>query len=231
MNEAQLPEVTNVPNDLCMARVALFLPGYDSLGGQWWRWCKPRGCFRQPACRHWLMGYVRPPPLIFNSFLLTPALSRQCRGSYHPLRVLSLGMGDARRNPPSLHTSFLLPWGKWEKERERVKERERGEGQSKSFRRGEGTYTSPCFHLSAWWSMIPTTRLRKERTLFEATFLAMMEINCSHKTLSNLTLVTPELRDDSRYSHHSHMPEKTWIWSHEKEKERLWKMRKASCKF
>lgn len=41
-NEAQLPEVTNVPNDLCSARVALFLPGYDSPGGQWW-WCRPRG--------------------------------------------------------------------------------------------------------------------------------------------------------------------------------------------
>lgn len=26
MNEAQLPEVTNVPNDLCAAQVALFLP-------------------------------------------------------------------------------------------------------------------------------------------------------------------------------------------------------------
>lgn len=34
MNEAQLPEVTNVSNDLCVAQVALFLPGYDSLGGQ-----------------------------------------------------------------------------------------------------------------------------------------------------------------------------------------------------
>ncbi len=43
MNEAQLPEVTNAPNDLCPARVALFSPGYNSPGGQWW-WCKPRGC-------------------------------------------------------------------------------------------------------------------------------------------------------------------------------------------
>lgn len=42
-NEAQLPEVTNVPNDLCSTRVALFLPGYDSPGGQWWWWCRPRG--------------------------------------------------------------------------------------------------------------------------------------------------------------------------------------------
>lgn len=35
MNEAQLPEVTNVPNDLCPAQVALFLPGCSSPGGQW----------------------------------------------------------------------------------------------------------------------------------------------------------------------------------------------------
>lgn len=127
MNEAQLPEVTNVPNDLCMARVALFLPGYDSMGGQWWRWCEPRGCFRQPACRHWLMGYVRPPPLIFTSFLLTPVLSRQCRGSYHPLRVLSLGMGDARRNTPPLPFTplFSCPG---------VNERKRGRG----WKRGRG---------------------------------------------------------------------------------------------
>lgn len=36
MNEAQLLEVTNVPNDLCPAQVALFSPGYDLAGGQWW---------------------------------------------------------------------------------------------------------------------------------------------------------------------------------------------------
>lgn len=33
MNEAQLPEVTNVPNDLCLARVALFSLGYKDSGG------------------------------------------------------------------------------------------------------------------------------------------------------------------------------------------------------
>lgn len=45
MNEAQLPEVTNVPNDLCPARVALFLPAYNSPRGQWWWWwwCKSPG--------------------------------------------------------------------------------------------------------------------------------------------------------------------------------------------
>lgn len=42
INEAQLPEVTNVPNDLCSARVALFLPGHYSPGGQ--RWREPWGC-------------------------------------------------------------------------------------------------------------------------------------------------------------------------------------------
>lgn len=40
--------------------------------------------------------------------------------------------------------------------------------------------------------MIPTTRPRKESTLFKATFLAVMEINCSHKTLSNTALLTAE---------------------------------------
>lgn len=42
INEAQLPEVTNVSNDLCPDQVALFSPWLNSPGGQWW--CKPWGC-------------------------------------------------------------------------------------------------------------------------------------------------------------------------------------------
>lgn len=62
-------------------------------------------------------------------YLISPhpsTVSTNVKASYHPLSVLSSGMGDAMRTPPpSLHTSFLLPWGGREKkEQERESERE-----------------------------------------------------------------------------------------------------------
>lgn len=77
------------------------------------------------------------------------------------------------------------------REREKVRGRWRGaEGQTKSFRHCEETHTSLCFHLSAWWTIILTTWLRKKNTFFYATFWGVMEINCSHKTPSNMVQLT-----------------------------------------
>lgn len=70
-----------------------------------------------------------------------------------------------------------------EREGEGESEMERGEGQTKSSRRCEETHTSLCFHLSAWWTIIFTTWLRRKRThVFYTTVLGVMEINCRHKT-------------------------------------------------
>lgn len=117
------------------------------------------------SCRHWLMGYVRPPPLIFTSFLFVQALSQQNRGQPSSFGFFflfsSLGMGDAR-GPLALLS--LRPTHRCPRVEEREGEGERGEGQTKSFRRCEETHTSLCFHLSGWWTIILTTWLRKEKT-------------------------------------------------------------------
>lgn len=69
---------------------------------------------------------------------------------------------------------------------------ERGRGEKVKLK-APGTvkkHTSLCFPLSTWWSIILTTRWRKERTclFFYTTFFGVMEVNSSHKTLSNIAL-------------------------------------------
>lgn len=198
MNEAQLPEVTNVPNDLCTARVALFLPGYNSPGGQWW--CRPRGCsaltFRQRACRQRLMGYVRPPPLILTSFLLARALSQQCRG----LAIILWGFCSffcsslsvqmmPRGTPPSplLASPKGPPFGApgQRREREKVRARWRGEKVKLKARGIVKKHTLLCvfaclldevsFSIHGWG--------KKGHVFFHTTFLGVTETNCSLTTL------------------------------------------------
>lgn len=50
-------------------------------------------------------------------------------------------------------------------------------------------------------------KAEERKDTFEATFLAVMEIICSHKTLSNIALLTPE----PRYSKHSSLAQQALI--------------------
>lgn len=83
------------------------------------------------------MGYVRPPPLIFTSFLLTRALSQQCLGQPSSFEVsvsfFKCRYGWCQRPPrsPLLQADPLVPQGSAEeREGEGEREMERGEGQT-----------------------------------------------------------------------------------------------------
>lgn len=105
-------------------------------------------------------------------YLISPHPSTvSAMATHHPLSFLflftSLGMGDARG--PLAGLSYRPTHrcrGAEEREGEGERETERGEGHAKGFGRCEETHTSLCFHLSAWWTIMLATWLRKKGHVF-----------------------------------------------------------------
>lgn len=204
MNEAQLPEVTNVPNDLCAARVALFLSGYDSPGGQWW-WCEPpRGCslltFRQPARRHWQM-WLRETTAI-DIYLISPrpsTVSTWSRlASRRPLKGFLFFvfffsgkvMPGVPHRPPhrpnlSLAASKAPPTGApgQRREREKVRGGRRGEEVKLKAPSDVKKHTRLCVFAclldEVSFSLHGRRRKKGHVSFLNSTFLSLMRIKCS----------------------------------------------------